>query len=459
MQLDSVVQGGLVITAAGASATDIGIRDGRVVALGSGLVAPKVIDVSGLTLIPGPLDVHTHFANEVAGTISLDDYQTGSRAAALGGVTTFVNFVFQRPGQSLVDAVRSEKTKAAGRAHVDYGLQVVITDPRALDLRGELQGLVTEGVTSVKVFMAGEGLALDPQGLLAVLDAAAQSGVMVSVHAEDGPLIEHLTSVSLEAGNRSIKCLPTVRPPEAEALASGLITTYASMTGCRLYLVHVSCRYALEAIRAARRPEADVYLETRPAYLFLTQDRYELPGTLGNDFVCWPPLRSLADQEALWEALRAGEIHTYATDHATWSPEHKTDPSLGFHEVVPGMSGVQTSIGLLYGEGALKGRISMNRLVQVTCTNPSRLFGLWPRKGDLQVGSDADLVALDPHRMVRIDHQDMASRSDFEPYAGREVTGWPALTMVRGQVVMRDGVMLDGDPHGEFQARRPSEQL
>lgn len=453
MRLDSVVRSGRIITGSSSSIADIGIRDGRVVAIGFDLVAPEVIDARGLTVVPGPLDVHTHFGNELSGTTTLDGYKTGSRAAALGGVTTFVNFVFQRPGQSLVYAVRSEKAKTAGRAYVDYGLQVVITDPRAVDLESELRELVAEGVTSVKVFMAGAGLALNQHDLLAVLEAAGRCGVMVSVHAEDGPLIEHLTSTTLAAGNRSVKWLPTVRPPEAEAIASGLITTYASMTGCALYIVHVSCRSALEAIRAARSPDAKVYLETRPAYLFLTNDRYELPGVLGNEYVCWPPLRAQQDQEALWEGLRAGEIHTYATDHATWSREHKTDRSLGFHEVVPGMSGVQTSIGLLYGEGVLKGKISMARFVEVTCANPARLFGLWPRKGSLSVGGDADLIVLDPHRTVRIDQESMASRSGFEPYAGREVTGWPILTMIRGQVVMRDGIMLDKPPQGKFRAR------
>jgi dihydropyrimidinase len=278
--------------------------------------------------------------------------------------------------------------------------------------------------------------------MLLVMDAASSAGMMVNVHAEDGALVDYQTKRLLRRGDRSVQFLSEARPVEAEALATAMVSTYAAMVGCAVYFVHLSCRAALDAVRRARQEGNQVYVETRPAYLFLDNRRYELPDFEGNKYVCWPPLRSADDQIALWEGLRNGEIQTYATDHTTWTAAQKMDPGLDFHEIPGGVSNVQTSIGMLFAEGVQRGRISMSRFVEVTATNPAKLFGMWPQKGTLAVGADADLVLIDPTKEAHIRGSEMESRSDFDPYDGWKGVGWPVLTMSRGEVVVRDGKVV-----------------
>jgi dihydropyrimidinase len=302
-------------------------------------------------------------------------------------------------------------------------------------------------------------MALGGRDVLRVLQAAAGAGVMVNVHAEDGDLVDHLTENLLHAGHRSVEHLVRARPVQAEALATARVSGFAAVLGVPLYVVHLSCRRALDAVRRARADGAEVYVETRPAYLYLDADRYTLPDREGNKFVCWPPLRSPDDQAALWEGLRTGEIQTYATDHTTWMAAQKMDPELSFADIPGGVSNVQTSIGMLYAEGVLAGRLPLTRFVEVTATNPAKLFGLWPRKGALAVGSDADLVLLDPQRSFRITAAAMQSRSDFDPYENYEARGWPVLTMSRGEIVMRDGEVLGAAGRGQFLPRGRYQRL
>lgn len=459
MELETVVRSGLVADGETTLATDIGIRDGRIAALGPRLEAPQVIEARGLTVVPGPIDVHTHFENEVGGVPTLDDYESGSRAAAMGGITTYINYAFQTPGRTLPATVQAERNKADGRSHLDFGLHVVVTDPTAVDFDRELPELAEQGVTSLKVFMAGDGLGLSRRGLLTVLAAAASAGFVVNVHAEDGPIIDYCSGRLQADGRRSASNLPRARPPEAEAAAIELLGYYAKLVGCTVYVVHVSSSYALDAIRHARNGGADMYAETRPAYLFLNSDRYDLPEPEANEYVCWPPLRSATDQGALWDAIRAREIHTYATDHATWHPDHKSRVLTGFGQVAPGMSSIQSSIGLLYSEGVRRDRLSLGQFVALTSTNPAKLFGLWPRKGSLMVGSDADLVILDPDQTLSIVASQMASRSTFDPFDGWTLTGWPILSMLRGTVIMADGKLQQERRGGQFQRRERLQPL
>ena len=453
MELDTVVRSAVISDGETALPTDIGIKDGRIAALGPRLEAREVLDVGGLTVVPGPIDVHTHFENTVGGVPTLDDYESGSRAAALGGVTTYINYAFQNPGQKLTAVVQAEREKADGRSHLDFGLHVVVTDPSAVDFIRELPELAEQGVTSLKVFMAGDGLELSRRSLLVVLGAAAAAGFVVNVHAEDGPIVDHCSAGLRTGGHRSTRHLPRARPPEAEGAAIGLIGWYSSLVGCTVYIVHLSSARALDAVRGARASGANMYSETRPAYLFLNSDRYELPEREANEYVCWPPLRPAEDQLALWEAIRAGEIHTYATDHATWEPEHKSGVSTGFDQVAPGMSSIQTSVGLLYSEGVRRDRLSLRQFVALTSRNPAKLFGLWPRKGTLMVGSDADLLVLDPDQKFTIVANQMASKASFDPFSGWTLAGWPVLSILRGRVIMKGGELQQDQPIGQFQRR------
>jgi len=455
VSFDCIVRGGTLATADRVFDADIGISGGRIAAVEPSLPgdAGTVIDARGLVVAPGAIDVHTHFDTEVGDGATADDYESGSRAAAAGGITTYINFAFQDRGGGLAAAIEREAAKAAGRSVIDYGFHIAVIDPAAPGALDELPALAGRGFTSVKIFTANTGMAVSDGDVLRVLQAAADAGLMVNVHCEDQALVDHITQRLLGQGQRGVENLVRARPAAAEAVATGRVAAYAAAVGTPVYVVHLSCRAALDAVRAARRAGARVYVETRPAYLYLTAERYRLPDRNGNKYVCWPPLREADDQAALWEGLASGEIQTYATDHTTWMAKQKMDPSLSFAEIPGGVSNVQTSIGMLYAEGVRAGRIPLTTFAAVTAANPAKLFGLWPRKGCLAVGSDADLVAIDPGRAFRVSAAAMESRSDFDPYEGYEAQGWPVLTISRGEVVMRDGQVLGQAGRGRLLSR------
>ena len=455
MPLDLVIRGGTIVTADSTARGDIGVRDGNIVSISADLPADgaREIDASGLIVTPGAIDVHTHFDSRVGHAATADDFESGSRAAAAGGITSFVNFAFQTRGEPLRAAVEAEVAKGEGRSHLDYGVHVVVTDPDTPGVLDEVGPLAAEGFTSLKIFTAVSDFCLDDGQILRVLDRAAREGVMVNVHAEDEALITHLTGRLLGAGDTQVAHLAAARPPMAEALATARVAAYARAVGCAVYFVHLSCRQALDAAREARAAGGEVYVETRPAYLYLDRSRYELPDHEGNNFVCWPPLRDPDDQAALWQGLRTGEIQTYATDHTTWMASQKMDPSLSFADVPGGVSNVQTSIGMLYVEGVKKGRISVNQFVGVCATNPAKLFGLWPAKGTLAPGSDADIVLIDPQRRFRVESAAMESRSDFDPYDGYEAIGWPATVIAGGEVIVDSGQVLSHPGRGRLLRR------
>ena len=461
VSFDSIVRGGTLATAMRTFDADIGIRNGRIAAIKPSLPgdAGSVIDARGLVVAPGAVDVHTHFDTQIGDEATADDYESGSRAAAAGGITTYVNFAFQERGAGLAAAIERETAKAAGRSVIDYGFHIAVIDPAVPGVLEELPGLADSGFTSVKIFTANAGMALGDRDVLRVLQAAADAGVMVNVHAEDQALVDHLTERLLRQGQRGVENLVHARPALAEAAATGRVAACAAALGTPVYIVHLSCRAALDAVRAARRAGARVYVETRPAYLYLNAERYRLPDRHGNKYVCWPPLREADDQAALWQGLESGEIQTYATDHTTWMARQKMDASLSFAEIPGGVSNVQTSIGMLYAEGVQAGRIPITTFVAVTATNPAKLFGLWPRKGCLAVGSDADLVALDPGRPFRVTAAAMESRSDFDPYEGYETRGWPVITISRGEVIMRDGQVKGQPGRGQLLSRERHKYL
>ncbi len=462
MIFDCVVRGGLVATASEAFPADVGIRDGVITAIGSGLPpADHEIDAANHVVVPGAIDVHTHVAQTydwVDADIS-DDYESGTRAAAAAGITTILNFAFQEKGQPLRAAVDAELQKAEGRAHVDFGLHIVVTDLSVPGVLDELAPLAADGVASVKIFTVTTSIGLNDADTLRVLQACAGLGLLVSVHAEDEALIAHLTDRLLAGGRTTVDNFPHSRPPITEALATARVAAYARTLDCPVYFVHLSSRAALDAVRDARSHGATIYVETRPTYLYLDESRYALPDGEGGKYVCLPPLRSLDDQQALWDGLRNGEIQTYATDHSPWPAALKTDTAKPFTEIPAGIANLGTSIGMLYAEGVAKGRISLGRFVDLTATNPAKLFGLWPRKGAIAVGADADLVLIDPNRRHRPTAAGMQSRVDYEPYEGFDCLGWPVLTLSRGDVVYQDGAIRSAPGRGRFLPRTPHQPL
>jgi len=461
MGLDCLIKGGQIVTADATYTGDIGIAGGKVVVIQDRIEAPadRQIDAHGLLVLPGAIDVHTHFDTGVGGSATADDYESGSRAAAFGGITTFVNFAFQEHGKSMRSALEREAAKAEDRSYIDYGLHLVITDlggPGGLD---ELDQLADEGFASIKVFTAVGEFQLSDTDLLRVLDAAARAKILVNVHAEDGALVSHLSEHLLMQRKHGVEHLTNSRPPEVEAMATAKVAGYGTLLNCPIYFVHLSCRKALDAVRAARSEGAEIYVETRPAYLFMDESRYTLPDREGNKFVCWPPLRTQEDQHALWNGLRSGEIQTYATDHTTWMAAQKMDPKHSFADIPGGVSNVQTSIGMLYAEGVRTGRLTINQMVTLVATNPAKLFGMWPAKGTLVVGSDADVVLIDPDHEFTIKSAEMQSKSDFDPYDGYSAKGWPVLTMSRGEVIVDKGKLQARPGRGRLLRRKRFQRL
>lgn len=457
MEFQTVIRGGTVTTADSSAKADIGISNGKIVAIGVGLPkGAEEIDATGLLVMPGMIDVHTHFDHmvDLVNARNADDYETGSRAAAAGGITTIVNFAFQTKGHSLREAIEYELSRAEGNSIIDYGIHQCVTDPTVKGVFDEIPKLADEGFASVKCFTTTSVYQLPDRDVLRLLEVARDNGLMVNCHAEDEALIQHLTEGFLRRGMTSVEYLPQARPTIAEGLATYRFATYARYLKTPIYFVHLSSADALRAVRRVRNEGGEIYVETRPVYLFLDESRYKLPDRQGNLYVCLPPLRPKEDQQILWDGLRNGEIQTYATDHAPWQSGQKLDPARSdFTKLPAGVSNVQTSIGMLYSEGVAKGRMSASQLVAVASTNPAKLFGMWPNKGTLAPGSDADVVLIDPSLKVEVLARNMHSSSDYDPYEGYNAVGWPVLTMLRGQVIARGGKVTATKGTGQFLKR------
>lgn len=455
--MDCIIRGGTLVTATGSERADVGIVDGRVAAVGHDLgEATSQIDATGCLVLPGAIDVHTHFHHwvEYVGSHNADDFESGTRAAAAGGITSIINYAFQEDGGSLRSAIDRDAELGATGSHIDFGLHPVVT--KLTDgVLAELSGLAADGFTSLKVFTAVAGFRLPDEDLLAVMAEAGRNGMLLNVHAEDDPLIQFLTRANEREGRTSVSFLPDGRPSIAERIATQKVAAYASFLGVPVYFVHLSTSGAMQAVREARTAGAEIYVETRPVYLFLDRTLYDLPDALGNKYVCLPPLRTPQDSEALWSALGANEIQTYATDHAPWSEAQKLDASRPYWRIPAGVSNLQTSVPMLYSEGVAKGRISACQFVAATSTNPAKLFGLYPQKGAIQPGSDADIVVFDPEARITIRAAEMESNADYDPYDGYECTGWPRVVMSRGEVIVRDRAVLSEPGRGRLLRRAP----
>jgi dihydropyrimidinase len=450
-----LIRGGRVVTAAAVADVDVEVRDG-VVATVAERIAPRghtVVDATGLLVLPGVIDPHTHFGPIEDDRTPVDDFESGSRAAAAGGVTCFVNYAFPEGSDPIFSTLERLVDEAGRASHVDFSFHPVICHPSAPSFPAELTALADAGFSSVKIFTALAGLELSDREILTVLDAAAERDLMVNVHAEDGAMVDHLTQRLLDEGRHELRHLRSARPPEAEATAIARVAEYARVVNCPLYVVHLTSRAGLEAIVAARARGGEIYAETRPVHLLLDGSLYEGPAPASQRWVTWPPFRSQEDRDALWGGLARGQIEVCATDHTARLLRDKTVPGLSFDRVPGGLAGVQTTLGLLYSEGVRTGRLSLNQLVEVLSANAAKLFGLWPRKGTIAVGSDADLVLLDPNRRVTIAAESLESNSDFEAFEGHRVTGWPVATFSRGELIYANGEIRSSPGRGQLVRR------
>ena len=457
--LDLVIRGGRVATASDTFLCDVGIRGGKIVALGEDLgPAADVIDASGKLVLPGGIDSHVHLAQPSGPNIVMaDDFETGTRSAAFGGNTTVLPFCLQEKGHSLRQAVTAYHKKADGNCYVDVSFHLIISDPTEQVLGQDLPALVADGYTSFKVFMTYEGLALSDLEMLEVMAVARETGALVMIHAENYDAIRFLTDRLERAGKTAPHHHAASRPIPVEREATHRAISLAELVDVPIMIVHVSNREAMEEIRRAQTKGLKVHGETCPQYIVLTAKDLEGLNMEGAKYVCSPPPRDEASQEACWEGLRTGVFSVFSSDHCPfrYDDHGKLTPKArtSFRWVPNGIPGIAARLPILFSEGVVKGRIDLNRFVALTSTNHAKTYGLYPRKGTIAVGADADIVIWDPSRQVTLTHDLLRDGSDYTPYEGLEVTGWPVLTMVRGRTVVRDGELVGEKGYGTYLPR------
>jgi dihydropyrimidinase len=440
--LDLVLRNARAATAADVFDCDIGIAGGRIVALGQGLPAgAREIDAAGRVVTPGGVDAHCHLDQPMPPPVRMaDDFDTGTRAAACGGTTTVIPFAAQDKGASLRAAVDDYHRRADGRAHLDYAFHLIVSDPTPEVLTRELPALIAEGYTSFKIYMTYDDLKLDDGQILDVLAVARAHGAMAMIHAENADCIEWLTRRLEAAGRTAPRFHAHARPMLVEREATHRAIALAELVDVPILVVHVSGREAVEQIRWARSHGLSVFAETCPQYLFLTaadlgiDDSYQ-----GARCVCSPPPRDKANQDVIWNGLSDGLFTVFSSDHAPFrydAPEGKKPDGqeVAFRHIPNGIPGIETRMPLLYSEGVLGGRITLQKFVELTATHPARAYGLHPRKGTIAIGADADLVVWgEGERVLR--NADLHHAVDYTPYEGMTLQAWPALTLVGGDVV------------------------
>jgi dihydropyrimidinase len=459
--------GGTVVTASDTFVADVLIEGEKIVAIGDGLGAgaDSVVDATGKLIIPGGIDVHTHLDMPFGGTVSCDDFTTGHVAALHGGTTSHIDFVIQSKGESLQQALDTWKAKAGDKAVGDYGFHLAVTDARP-EVIEELDSMVEQGVTSFKLFLAYPGvLMVDDHTLHAVMERAAQNGALVMIHAENGPVIQRLVERALAEGNTSPGWHYRTRPDVLEGESTSRAIALAELSGAPLYVVHVTCEPAVREISAARDRGLRIWGETCTQYFYLTQDDLDRPDFEGSKFVCSPPLRTEKDQERLWHAVATDELSVVSTDHCPFRfADQKTLGKDDFTKIPNGMPGIEERLSLLWS-GVAAGRITANRFVELSATNPAKLFGMYPHKGTIAIGADADLVVWDPNSKHTWSASNIHGGADYTCYEGMETTGkavhvfsrgehvideaelTAAATPGRGKFVARDTFTYDGPSH------------
>ncbi len=455
---DLIVKSGTVATAADTFRADVGVKDGRIVALADDIDADgaRIIDARGKLVLPGGIDIHCHIAQmSSSGLETADDFESGTRSAACGGTTTIIPFAAQHRGQSLRQVVKDYHARAAGKAYVDYAFHLIVTDPTEQVLGQELPALIEDGYTSFKIYMTYEALKLDDREVLEVLATARRHGAMVMVHAENHDVIGWLTDNLLAAGQSAPRYHAVAHAAAAESEATHRAIALSEIVGLPILIVHVSAREAIDEIARARARGLPVFGETCPHYLFLTADDLDRPGFEGAKFMCSPPPRDAANQEHVWRGLQTGVLDVFSSDHAPYRytgahGKAAAGADAPFDRVANGVPGLEVRMPLLFSEGVRRGRLDLETFVDLTATRAAKLYGLYPRKGTIAVGADADIAVWDPEREVVVSHDMLHDAMDYTPYEGRKVTGWPVVTLSRGEVVW-DGADVTGAPgRGRF---------
>lgn len=455
----TLIRNGQIVTAVDSYKADLLIEGETIAIIGrdlEALVGPvdATIDASGKLIIPGGIDPHTHLDLPFGGTSSSDDFETGTRAAACGGTTTIIDFAVQFKGQSLNEALDVWFAKAQGKATIDYGFHLIVTDLPDSRLP-ELKSLISQGVTSFKLFMAYPGVFLVDDGtIFKAMSTAGDAGGLVCMHAENGVIIDVLVKQALAEGRTAPKYHALTRPTKAEAEGVHRAIAIAEMANAPVYIVHLSCYDALREVQAARDAGIAAFAETCPQYLFLDDSYYESDGFEGAKYVMTPPLRDKSNQEMLWRGLRGNDLQVISTDHCPFC--FKEQKELGrddFSKIPNGGPGVEHRMSLIYSRGVAEGRISLNRFVELTSTAAAKIFGLFPRKGTIAVGSDADIVIFDPNREQTISAATHHMRVDYSAYEGWTVKGVTETVFSRGRLIVENGEFKGKVGAGSFLKR------
>jgi dihydropyrimidinase len=456
----TLIKNGTIVTAVDQYRGDVLVDGEKIAVIGTTLeiaseTVDAVIDAAGKYVLPGGIDVHTHLDMPFGGATSADDFETGTIAAAHGGTTSVVDFAIQYKGQTLHHAWETWMKKAERKAVIDYGFHMIMTDLND-GTEAEMDALVNQGVTSFKLFMAYRGVfMLDDASIFKALLRTGNNGGTICMHAENGDVIDVLVQRALAEGKTAPKYHALTRPVRAEAEATHRAIALAEIAGVPIYIVHLSSAEALEMVTDARDRGLPAFAETCPQYLFLSYDDYEEPDFGGAKYVMSPPLRDKAKQDRLWRGLAFNDLQCISTDHCPFCLKEKRLGEHDFSKIPNGAPGIETRMSLVYDGGVRPGRISLNRFVELTSTSPAKIFGLFPRKGTIAPGSDADIVVFDPNRVITLAASTLHMNVDYNPYEGRQVTGATDTVLSRGRLVIEDGTFVGRPGRGSFLKRAP----
>lgn len=455
--MKKIIKNGTIVTATDTYQAELLIEDGKIAQIGSNLTAigAEVIDAKGCLVFPGGIDPHTHLDMPFGGTITKDDFESGTIAAAFGGTTTIIDFCLTNKGEPLKKAIQTWHDKSKDKAVIDYGFHLMIGEINENVLNELPQVINEEGITSFKVFMAYKNvLQADDETLFRTLVSAKEHGGLVMVHAENGDVIDFLTKKALAEGKTEPIYHALTRPPELEGEATGRAAALTGLANSQLYVVHVSCADAVEKIAEARSKGFDVWGETCPQYLVLDQSYLEKPNFEGAKYVWSPPLREKWNQDVLWNALKNGQLQTLGSDQCSFDFKGQKELGRGdFTKIPNGGPIIEDRLTILFSEGVKKGRISLNQFVDITSTRIAKLFGLFPKKGTIAIGADADLVIFDPNieRVISAESHHMAV--DYNAFEGMRVTGEPVSVLLRGEYIVRDKQFVGKPGSGQYLKR------
>jgi len=451
---DLAIVGGTVVLPDGPTRINVGVRGQRIAWLGTDVAqARRVIDAKGKLVLPGGIDSHCHMDQQPwEGRSSADDFRSGTLSALCGGNTTILPFAMQMRGQSLQAVVDDYHERAASKAHIDYGFHLIVGDPTPAVLTRELPQLIEQGCTSIKIYLTYEGLRLDDYEVLTLLELARREGVLVMVHAENDACIRWLTDRLLEQRRTALKYHVTSHPEIGEREATFRAISFAELIDTPILIVHVSTGIVVEEIRRAQARGLPIFAETCPQYLFLSSDEVDTVDMSGAKCVCTPPPRDRSNQPAMWRGLTDGTLAVFSSDHSPWNYAHKIEggPDKPFSKVVNGIPGIETRLPLFFSATQSEGRLGLQKFVDLTTTTPAKLYGLYPRKGAIAIGSDADFAIWDPDREVVIRNEMLHHAVDYTPYEGVTVRGWPVMTISRGELLYDHGKVSSSAGRGRL---------